>query len=71
LLSDKDDDYIRKVGKKQRDREACVWGESQCEKRRFAQKKTSGNPSFLMFSGGEKTLAEVISAGRMKKLKFF
>jgi hypothetical protein len=33
-----------------------------------AQKKTSGNPSFLMFSGGEKTLALVISAGGVKKL---
>jgi hypothetical protein len=37
----------------------------------LAQKKTSGNSNFLMFSGGEKTLASVISAGGRKKLKFF
>jgi hypothetical protein len=33
-----------------------------------AQKKTSGNPSFLMFSGGEKTLALIVSAEEIVKL---
>jgi hypothetical protein len=37
----------------------------------LAQKKTSGNSNFLMFSGGEKTLASIISAGGWEKLKFF
>jgi hypothetical protein len=37
----------------------------------LAQKKTSGNSSFLMFSGGEKTLAPVISAGKWEKLEIF
>jgi hypothetical protein len=32
------------------------------------KKKTSGNPDFLMFSGGEKTLAIIVSAQRFSNL---
>jgi len=32
------------------------------------KKKTSGNPSSLMFSGGEKTLALIVSTGPIQKL---
>jgi hypothetical protein len=48
--------YIGKRLKKQSG--VCPW----------RKKKTSGNPSFLMFSGGEKTLALIISSEAIEKL---
>jgi hypothetical protein len=42
--------------------------DGKCNVMSGRKKKTSGNPSFLMFSGGEKTLALLTSAWGITKL---